>query len=62
MSTNKGSCMSCRVVGTSVCLGVSAYITLRTLTQNPASPSQRIFNLFMAGGFAALGIARGMVD
>lgn len=61
-SRNEGGCLSCRVVGTGVCLGLSVYITLRTLAQNPASPSQRIVNLFMAGGFAAMGIARGIVE
>ena len=59
-SSNASSkdCLSCKVVGTTVCLGLSGYLTLSTYARPPSSPTQRILTLAVAGGFAALGIAR----
>jgi len=60
-SSRRPDCLSCRITGTVVCLGLSAYLTLQTYARPPTSPTQRIFSLAFAGGFAALGIARAIV-
>lgn len=53
-------CTACRVTGTGVCLGLSAYLTAQTYARPPASTAHRIFTLAFAGGFAALGVARAL--
>jgi hypothetical protein len=60
-NTSRPDCLSCRITGTVVCLGLSAYLTLHTYAKPPTSPAQRIFTLAFAGGFAALGVARALV-
>lgn len=54
-------CVSCRITGTVVCLGLSAYLTAQTYARPPSSPAHRIFSLAFAGGFAALGVVRALV-
>ena len=51
-------CLSCRVVGTVTCLGLSGYLALSTYARPPVSPLQRFITLAVAGGFAALGVTR----
>lgn len=60
-SSRRPDCLSCRITGTAVCLGLSAYLTVQTYARPPTSPAQRTFTLAFAGGFAALGIARALV-
>jgi hypothetical protein len=59
--SSRPDCLSCRITGTVVCLGLSAYLTLQTYARPPTSPAQRIFTLAFAGGFAALGVTRALV-
>jgi hypothetical protein len=61
ISFRRADCLSCRITGTVVCLGLSAYLTAQTYARPPTSPTQRIFTFAFAGGFAALGIARAIV-
>lgn len=60
------SCLTCRVIGTTVCLGLSAYFVQASSKHSGmhpvgASPMSRVFILACAGGFAALGVARALV-
>ena len=50
------SCTSCKVIGTTTCLGLSAYFVVQSKKQ--ASPVGRTVVLGVAGGLAALGLAR----
>lgn len=54
-------CLSCRVTGTVVCLGLSAYLAAQNYARPSSSPAHRAFTLAFAGGFAALGIARALI-
>jgi len=61
------SCLSCRVIGTTVCLGVSAHLVYSSTQRRgvgpmAASPMSRAFILAFAGGFAALGVARAVLE
>lgn len=53
-------CTACRVTGTVVCLGLSAYLAAQAYARPPVSPAHRAFTLAFAGGFAALGVARAL--
>lgn len=44
-SFSRLDCLSCRITGTAVCLGLSAYLTAQTYARPPTSPAQRIFTL-----------------
>lgn len=61
------SCLTCRVIGTTVCLGLSAHL-VHTASQQTSghhamgSPMSRAFILAFAGGFAALGVARALIE
>ena len=54
-------CMQCRVIGASVCLAASTYLTLQHYAQPPTGRVHRAFMLAAAGGFCALGIARALL-
>ncbi len=55
-SASSSACMSCKVIGTTTCLGLSAYFVVQSKTQ--PSPMGRTVMLGVAGGLAALGVAR----
>ncbi len=57
-SSSSPACMSCRVIGTTTCLGLSAYFVVQSKTQ--PSPVGRTVMLGVAGGLAALGVARSL--
>ncbi len=59
-TTPEGDCWKCRVTGTAVCLGASAYLLAQNYAQPSASRVHRMFTLLFAGGFAALGVARAL--
>ena len=66
-SEKSQSCLTCRMIGTTVCLGVSAHLVYSSTKQRgvgpmAASPMSRAFVLAFAGGFAALGVARAVVN
>lgn len=54
-------CMQCRIIGASVCLAASTYLTLQHYAQPPSGKVHRAFMLAAAGGFCALGIARALL-
>ena len=54
-------CMQCRIIGASVCLAASTYLTLQHYAQPPTGRVHRAFKLAAAGGFCALGIARALL-
>ena len=56
-------CLACRLTGTVVCLGASAYLAAHHYGQPTAStgPAHRAVMLAAAGGFLALGIARALI-
>jgi hypothetical protein len=56
-------CLACRLTGTVVCLGASAYLAAHHYRQPPVStgPAHRAAMLAAAGGFLALGIARALI-
>jgi hypothetical protein len=54
-------CLSCRVTGSVVCGALSAYLLAQHYARPSASPIHQRVTLAMAGGFAALGIARALV-
>jgi hypothetical protein len=56
-------CLACRLTGTLVCLGASAYLAAHHYGQAPAStgPAHRAVMLAAVGGFLALGIARALI-
>jgi hypothetical protein len=67
VTTTDQSCQSCRMIGTTVCLGVSGHLVYTSCSQRgvgpvAARPLYRVFVLACAGGFAALGVARALVD
>ena len=55
---SKRDCLGCRVTGTVVCLGVSAYLTAHHYAAPSPSPVHRAVMLAVAGGFAAMGVVR----
>jgi Na+/H+-dicarboxylate symporter len=59
-SVSSPACVSCKVIGTTTCLGLSTYFAVQSKTQ--PSPVGRTVMLGVAGGLAALGVARALVD
>lgn len=57
----RADCTSCRVTGTGVCAAISAYLLASNYAAPAASPIQRHMTLVMAGGFAAMAVARAMI-
>lgn len=55
-ATTSKSCLSCKVIGTTTCLGLSAYFVFQSKTH--PSPIGKTAMLGVAGGLAALGVAR----
>ena len=54
-------CLGCRVTGTAVCLGASAYLTAHHYARPSPSPTHRVLTLAVAGGFAAMAIVRAFI-
>jgi hypothetical protein len=57
----KEDCLSCKVTGTAVCLGLSGYLVAKQYAQPVGSPSTKVLTLAVAGSLAAMGIARAIL-
>ena len=55
------SCLACRVTGTVVCLGSSAYLTTLLYGSSPPRGLHRGMTIAFAAGFAAMGVVRAFI-
>lgn len=58
-----GDCTSCRVIGTTVCLGTSGTLAAQLYRGVPAvtGPAHRVVLLTFTAGFAVLGVVRAVI-
>lgn len=60
-TTTFDSCLSCRIIGSGICISLSGYLVTAVVVTSSMSHNHRKATLFAAGCFAAMGLARALM-